>query len=327
MEMRFKVAAVTGSDSRLSRVVSVLHNKGGAGKTTVTANLGGEAAANDLKVLVVELDESGALTFLLGQANHPDNDHGLGIAEAILGLREDFNLVRNVRPGLDLIPGGQQLALIRQILQNPDALSRVPGGSINHTFATKLAHLVAREDYDLVLLDCTNNLVELQEMALTASRYVLIPTPTKEISLQGLHKIGTLMKRVRAQNPLIRYIGVVLFAVKANATQRLRSTRERLGEELDEVPLLNTVIREGSGTAEDSESQSLLVRELAAVPPVSIDAENNISGAAFLAEQAARSRADAASRVANDFAQLIREVVEAIAAAEREPTTTTAEGA
>lgn len=92
----------------LSRVVALANGKGGVGKTSLTANLAGEFAREGSRVLVIDLDISGNLKLDLGLVGHPEDDAGQGIVQSIVD-EEPLHIVREVRPGVDWVPGGPRL--------------------------------------------------------------------------------------------------------------------------------------------------------------------------------------------------------------------------
>jgi len=68
----------------LGRVVAVVNGKGGVGKTTITANVGGLLASSGYRVLLVDLDPQGNLGEELGYTGHPSDDRGRALAQALV---------------------------------------------------------------------------------------------------------------------------------------------------------------------------------------------------------------------------------------------------
>ena len=92
----------------LSRVIALANGKGGVGKTSLTANLAGEFAREGSRVLVVDLDVSGNVKLDLGLVDHEGDDFGQGIVQGIVD-ETPLHIVKDVRPGIDWVPGGQRL--------------------------------------------------------------------------------------------------------------------------------------------------------------------------------------------------------------------------
>ncbi|MCP6423373.1 AAA family ATPase, partial [Klebsiella pneumoniae] len=81
--------------------------KGGTGKTSCAANVAGLAAQAGMKVLLIDLDSQGNLEFDLGYVDK--GDEGKHLVSTLLtdGVLEP--VLKNVRPNLDVIPGGGKL--------------------------------------------------------------------------------------------------------------------------------------------------------------------------------------------------------------------------
>lgn len=318
----------TGSDERLSRVIAVINGKGGAGKTSITANMGGEMAAGGLRVLLVDTDLSGNLGIALGYIANPGNDKGKGIVQAVWS-GGDLTALRDVRENLDVIPGGGALKLISKISGDSAMASELTGGAVGTAFAEALARIIEANDYDVVLIDCAPGNPELQDMALTAARYVLVPTKTDPYGWDGLLGIGPQVKKVREANPLITYLGVVLFAHNPAATRVYKITRARLDEVSETLPVFDTFIRHSNATALDAPMRGQLARELAR----DASAINTERRNAFFAMKK-QERMDgseqsnviempsalsgSADDVAGDYERLARDVLTRIAAAEKQ---------
>ena len=88
----------------MRRVVAIANGKGGVGKTTLTAGLAGQAASAGLRVLVVDTDPQGNLGRDLGYGAQDGGSLGLAITHGL-----PVEVIRGVRKGLDVIPGGPAL--------------------------------------------------------------------------------------------------------------------------------------------------------------------------------------------------------------------------
>ena len=131
----------------LTNTIAFANGKGGVGKTSVTANVAGIAALSGWRVLTVDLDPQGNLGTDLGYTQAGASDQGAGLMAAI---RDGSALtpLRNVRPGLDAVPGGDHMDGLMTVLAPRLLDESAPATAI----ADALASLA--EDYDLVLLDC-----------------------------------------------------------------------------------------------------------------------------------------------------------------------------
>jgi len=240
------------SDSRNSRVVAIINGKGGVGKTSLTANVGGQLAKAGVRVLLVDLCSQGNLGLDLGYIGEKGADEGWATVTATL-TGSDLITLSGGRPNLDVVPGGKHLSVITS-QQNVAAVAA--------TFADRLGALAS--GYDLALIDCSPVNETLQALALAAARYVMIPTKTDPASWDGLRRVGPMVKAARNNgNPQITYLGSVIFGHTGAATRVKRSTRARLDEVADTVPMFETSIRYSEAAAHDARLRGQLIHELA----------------------------------------------------------------
>lgn len=305
--------------AELGRVVAVINGKGGVGKTSITTNVAGQLGLGGLRVLVVDLDVSGNVKLDFGTLGEPGEDDGAGVVDAVW-KDQPFHVMQDVRQRVDVIPGGNHLELLGAMARL-DSSQDLPGGGVAGSFALKLAEVA--EPYDLILLDCPPGNKELQEMALAAARWVLIPTRTDQGSWDGLLKVGPRVKMARRTNPKLDYLGVVIFAHSPQATRLMRHTLEKMEEVGEKVPLFNTFIRHSESAAQDCRSRGQLAHEVAR------DALSRKSER-FEAMKARRRRGDnviplpiptqlsgMANSVAADYAALSAEICDRITRAEQ----------
>jgi cellulose biosynthesis protein BcsQ len=244
------------------------------------------------------------------------DDDGKGLVDAIWNNGE-LRVITDVRENLDVVPGGRHLEMLAAISQTPMAQD-LPGGGVAQAFAGKLAELVDGT-YDLVMLDCAPGNPVLQDMALVATRYLLIPTKTDPAGWDGLRMVGPRVRKARKDNPQLTYLGVVLFGHQTNATRILKTTRARLDEVSDTVPVLEAYIRHSETAAHDCRRRGQLAHELAR--------DANTHTRERLAALRTRRDADnvidlpprlsaSADSLAGDYEELAREILTRIAAAE-----------
>jgi len=308
---------------RDSRVIAVINGKGGVLKTSIVANVGGELARRGFHVLLVDLDISGNLKLDVGIRD--GDDLGRNIVDAIWsGGETPLRPVKNAggRDGLDFLYGGRALEMLSALASSSHA-EDLPAGSVPAQFAEAMARLCQAEAYDLVLIDCPPGNGDLQDVALAAAQYILIPTKTDEASLDGLRGVGPRVRKAReGDNPALSYLGVVITSHNRAATRVLRQVQERLEGVGDTLSLFKATVRHSQATAHDCRTRGQLAFELAADATTlkaqrfeALKQRRHVGeGAKVIPLPAAIS--DTADDLAGDYAALVDEITTRIAAAE-----------
>ena len=299
----------------LSRVVALANGKGGVGKTSLTANLAGEFAREGSRVLVIDLDISANARLDFGLVGHAEDDAGQGIVEAIVD-ETPLRIVHDVRPGIDWVPGGPRLNWLLPMTYG--AGPGIPAGSVGEGWRRALSKAIATGDYDMVLVDAPPGNRELQQMALTAARWILVPMKSDPASWEGLQVLGPLVGHARKDNAELAWLGMVLFGHQSTATRVRQNVLDNLTDEHSSIPLLNTSIRSSEKTAQECRLKGLLVREL-------VDRAADDPSERFKALRARRNDPSVAipealtrssTSLAGDYAELAAEVAARILAAE-----------
>lgn len=240
----------------LPRTVAVINGKGGVGKTSITANLAGLFAMADYKVCAFDLDPQGNLGIDLGYKGAGLGDDGKGLLQACVSGAIPTPL-QNVRPNLDVVPGGTELHDLAAFLQT----RKLHGRTDNDNISASIRGLAA--SYDITFLDCPPGYSIIQEGALQAARYVLIPTKTDDASRDGLREVARRFATARETNPDLELIGVVLFGLKAGASRLRKLAVSRLAQDLGgESLIFSSVISQVEAAAVDARRRGQLAHEL-----------------------------------------------------------------
>ncbi|WIB65614.1 ParA family protein [Curtobacterium sp. MCBD17_040] len=255
--------AITFDRSDLQRVVAVINNKGGVGKTTLCANIGGILAEAGWRVLIVDLDPQGNLALDLGYRHSEGDDGGEGLSKSLL-FGDAVKPVKNVRPNLDVVPGGSEVEFIDKGLGPRMSQSGDVAVAARLSLAKALAPVGA--NYDVILLDCPPNTDAVQMIAIAAARYFLIPAKADDASIEGLTLTARRSDKVLDINPDIDLLGVVNFASSTSAKNVRKEFADDVvkalnGEEA-RATVFESYVRHSEATAKAARAKGLLVHEL-----------------------------------------------------------------
>lgn len=241
----------------LKRVIAVINEKGGVGKTSISANLAGQVASAGYSVLVVDINRQGNLGLDLGYSKDTAvNDQGKALLSAIM-MGSPLEPSVGVRENLSVVSGGKQLEGLTPLM-----ITRMGQGDEEAflSLAKVLAPVSAR--YDLTIIDCPPENPILDDLALGAARWVLIPTKSDDGGLAGMELVAERFLKARKINPTIGLLGVVLFATGTSATQIHKEVRESVANTFGgSSPLFESTIRHSERIARDSR-KGRLVHEL-----------------------------------------------------------------
>ncbi len=181
----------------MRKVIAVINQKGGVGKTTTVINLAAYLGRAGKTVTVVDFDPQGNATSGLGIDKH---SLGSTIYDVVINGSELADTLIDTRfEGISILPANQQLAGAEVELAS--AIGR----------EVKLRDCLKSISSDYVLIDCPPSLGLLTVNALTAADYVLIPVQSEYYALEGLSQLVTIIQRVReALQPQLQILGLVL---------------------------------------------------------------------------------------------------------------------
>ena len=186
----------------MKRIISVINQKGGVGKTTTVINLATALAELGKKILVIDLDPQGNATTGLGVSN---SNNEKNIYKVIIGQTNPNNCIQpSCVKNLDLIGSNVNLSglevetatnpkrafLLKEILeQNEDIFSK----------------------YENIFIDCPPSLSLLTVMSLVIADELLVPLQTEFFALEGISQLVKTIERVKVNlNPNLNIRGILL---------------------------------------------------------------------------------------------------------------------
>ena len=197
----------------MGKIISLVNQKGGVGKTTTSINLSASLAVEGKSVLLVDLDPQGNATTGVG-FNKGDIDKS--VYEVFNGTANINEVILKTRfRGLDLLPSSLQLAGID--IELLDKGREDPNFQKSYQF--KKAIDLVRNNYDYIIVDCPPSLGLITTNSLTASDSVIIPVQCEFFALEGITQLlNAIMLTKKKLNPNLKLEGVLLtmFDSRAN---------------------------------------------------------------------------------------------------------------
>lgn len=301
------------------RIIAMMNQKGGVGKTTTTVNLGAALAEQGQKVCLIDLDPQAHLTI----------NYGIEPAREICSLydvlvegRGFLEAIHKVQENLALVPSSIDLAAAEIELV----------GELGREMILKKRLEQTRHDFDYILLDCPPSLGLLTINALSLATEVMIPMQAHFLALQGVAKLLETVHLVsRRMNPKLIVAGIVLTMFDAQtklsnevvaelhsfiesaqgkslpwSDARIFSSRIRRNIKLAESPSFGQTILDYEPASNGAADYRALAREVmamnppAASPAVSVQVNAQIDPARLAAAHVAQPPASKAAAAPKD---------------------------
>ena len=186
------------------KIISIINQKGGVGKTTTVINLAAGLSMKGKKILVIDLDPQGNATTGLGLLNTSNSD--ATIYSVLNGNKKISEVVQSTNfDNLKLITSNVDLS----------GLEVETAGDSRRAFKLKDELTPILNDsgasYDYILIDCPPSLSLLTIMALVASDSLVVPLQTEFFALEGLTQLMKTIERIKSNlNPTLEIRGILL---------------------------------------------------------------------------------------------------------------------
>jgi len=216
------------------KIISVINQKGGVGKTTTIINLAAGLTMKGKKILVIDLDPQGNATTGLGLSNTENSE--LTIYSVLNGNKKISEVIQSTKfENLNLVTSNVDLS----------GLEVETAGDRRRAFKLKdeLASILndSGSSYEYILIDCPPSLSLLTIMALVASDELVVPLQTEFFALEGLTQLMKTIERIKSNlNSSLNIRGILL--TMYDKRNRLSSEVEKEAREYFKDKVYQTIV-------------------------------------------------------------------------------------
>ncbi len=218
------------------RIIAIVNQKGGSGKTTTAVNLAATLVEKGKKVLLIDMDPQGSASMWYGF-----KDQGKGLYQVLTDGEKLENVIEKTKlENLHIVPASPLLSGVEKALSGEVASESI--------LKDRVASLPSRP-WDYLLIDCPPTLGILSLNALTLANEVLVPVEAHVMALHGLVQLLKTINVVKQRlNPTLAIAGILPCRVDSR-TKHSAEIVSQLKARF-EGQVCNSVIRENIRLAE-----------------------------------------------------------------------------
>jgi len=181
------------------RIIAIVNQKGGVGKTTTSINLAAALAAKDMRVLLIDMDPQGNASTGLGIPRAAREKTIYNVLTEDLAV--DDALIATGIENLFVLPSHVDLSAAEMEIGQTEGRTRILRDAIT----------ASQSKFDYVMIDCPPSLNLLTINALSAARSVIVPLQCEFFALEGLSQLLQTVEMAKSSiNPALAIDGVML---------------------------------------------------------------------------------------------------------------------
>ncbi len=219
----------------MTTIYTIINQKGGVGKSTTAMMLGAGLHQLGMRILFIDMDAQGNLSYALGTENP-----NISTMDLLTGAASINQTMVSTQSG-ELIPSSIALATADMVLTGT-----------GREYLLKNILKPIRKQFDAIIIDTPPALGILSINALTVTDQVIIPTIADVFAVQGIARVFQTIAQVKKKaNPSLKVSGILItrFNSRANISRQIQEIIEDAAQKL-KTKVFNTYIRECSAIRE-----------------------------------------------------------------------------